>query len=446
MGYNLVQSAWLLGIASNGASNIPVPSTVSDGQDFLQQNLALYLNGDPQYPNAPFPGFLSIFNTQVENGPWEIVWGPCVYLAPGCNQATNAMFVAKTTDTSVTPNVSTYVVAIAATNPSSLYDWINEDAQVEADLMVPWPLPKPYTYVHVAHPAVDAGTPFISAGTALGISNLLNNVKPANGPGIADFLAQVANTNDTVIFAGHSLAGALTPTLAFYLYPTGSSGSGWNQVLVLPTAGATPGNGAPSLFDKNPTAFSQLFTKNFPQVSTGASPYTTWNTDYANEDDVVPHAWNQLNRFLPTESGGVYSNPWGVLSKSMAESMAAMVVAAEGLALGGYYENLPQTLFPSPQMTYSWTLNTQTGQYDYPPEAIAAPVYTASNPLSTQDDFSSALKINHVEAYYFFFGVLPPPMVPPTGLVPVPLETDGSKPAPKPSRKDLVRQAARLSP
>ncbi|MCW2244691.1 hypothetical protein M2352_000282 [Azospirillum fermentarium] len=422
-----------------------MPSTVSDGQDFLQQNLALYLNGDPQYPNAPFPGFLSLFNTQVETGPWDIVWGPCVYLAPGCNEATNAMFVAKTTDTSVTPNVSTYVVAIAATNPASLYDWIDEDAQVEASLMVPWPLPKPYTYVHVSHPVVDAGSPFISAGTALGISNLLNNVKPAGGPGIADFLAQAANPNDTVIFAGHSLAGALTPTLAFHLYPDGAAGSGWKQVLVLPTAGATPGNGAPGLLDKNPTAFSQLFTRNFPQISTGFSPYTAWNTDYANQADVVPHAWNQLGDFMPVLNGTVFSNPWGVLSASMAASMAAMLTTAEGLALGGFYENLPQITFPPPGQMYSWTLNQQTGQYGYPPAAVDAPVYTAANPLSTQADFGSALKVNHVEAYYFFFGVLPPPRMPPTGLVPVPLETDGGTPAPKPSRKDLVLHAARLS-
>ncbi len=442
MAYDIVQSAWLLGIAANGASSIKVPSTITDGQSFLEQNLSLYLNGNTQDQGGTFPGFLSVFNTQVANGPWEIAWGPHVYLAPGCNEATNAMFVAKYTDTSVTPNASTYVVAIAATNPASFYDWIKEDAQVEATLTVQWPLPANYVYSAHTHLPYDANTPLISAGTALGISNLLNNVKPKNGPDIQTFLSQSANANDTLIFAGHSLAGALTPTLAFYLYPTGSTNSGWKQVLVLPTAGATPGNGGPGLTEKNPTGFAQLFTQNFPQVSTGLSPYTTWNTDYANQADVVPHAWNQLGDFIPTLS---LTNPWGVLSAGMAVTLTGLLKTAQGIALDGHYTNLPQTTFAPSGKMYSWILNSQTDQYEYPPTAVDAPVYSKENPLSTNDDLGSALLVSHVQAYFFFFNVLPGPRMPPGGLVPVPLQADGTPPQPAPTRKDLERQAALLS-
>lgn len=446
MGYDIVQSAWMLGIAANGASNIKVPSTITDGQHFLEENLSLYLKGDPTRPGGAFPGFLSVFNTQVENGPWDIVWGPHVYLAPNCNEATNAMFVAKYTDTSVTPNASTYVVAIAATNPGSFYDWINEDAQVEATLTVPWPLPENYVFSSKAHVPYGAGTPFISAGTALGVSNLLNNVKPTNGPDIQTFLTQSVNPDDTLIFAGHSLAGALTPTLAFYLYPNGTSESGWKQVLVLPTAGASPGNGAPGLIESNPTAFSQLFTAKFPQVATGLTPYPTWNTDYANQADVVPHAWNQLGDFIPTLQKEYFVNPWGVLSDTMAASITGLLKTAQGIAVLGFYNNLPQTTFPAPCQKYEWTVDQTTGLYEYPPTAVAAPAYTQSNPLSTKADLGTAVLINHVDAYYFHFGVLPPVRMPPGGLVPVPLQQDGSAPEPTPTRKDLVRQAAQLSP
>lgn len=449
MAYDIVQTAWLLGIAANGASSIQVPSSVTDGQSFLEQNLSLYMKGNMDQEGGTFAGVLATLNTQVANGPWSIVWGPHVYLAPNCDEATNAMYVAKYTDTSVTPNTSTYVVAVAATNPASIYDWLNEDARVEPNLTVPWPLPDNYIYAEISHLPLAADVPFISGATALGISNLLNYTGPKDN-NIQTFLKSVANTNDTLIFAGHSLAGALTPTLAFHLYPTGTEKSGWGQVLVLPTAGATPGNGAPGLIVKNPQAFSELFAQNFPPTSTGLTPYTTWNTDYANQDDVVPHAWNQLSGFRPTQNPSpnqdTYTNPWGVMTAAVGLKLGALLDTAQTISFGGYYQNINQIIFQPTGQYYAWTLNSTTNQYEYPPTATDVTAFTVSNPLTTSADLGNALLWSHVQAYFFFFGVLPPVRMPPGGLVPVPLDESQAPAQTQAGRKDLLRLAAQLSP
>ncbi|MEN9864973.1 MAG: hypothetical protein RL748_563 [Pseudomonadota bacterium] len=57
------------------------------------------------------------------------------------------------------------------------------------------------------------------------------------------FLNSKVNANDTLIFTGHSLAGALSPTMAMFLY-SDPANSGWKSIHVQPSAGATPGNAA----------------------------------------------------------------------------------------------------------------------------------------------------------------------------------------------------------
>jgi hypothetical protein len=83
--------------------------------------------------------------------------------------------------------------------------------------------------------------PAVSAATALGVSNLLMQMTDPTHGTRQRFLTHAANANSTLIFCGHSPAGALSPTLAMYHCPQ-PTGRGWQQVLVLPTAGASPGN------------------------------------------------------------------------------------------------------------------------------------------------------------------------------------------------------------
>jgi hypothetical protein len=159
------------------------------------------------------------------------------------------------------------------------------------------------------------------------------------------FLTHAANANSTLIFCGHSLAGALSPTLAMHLCPQ-PTGRGWQQVLVLPTAGASPGN----------TKFAALFAAAYPPVSSGVGrAYDNWNTVHANADDVMAHAWDQRNEIIADpDAKGNYRSVYGVMDPAIGKAVTDAIEAAEALALGGYYLNLTQTKFQPTWGTWTW--------------------------------------------------------------------------------------------
>ncbi|MGE5515365.1 MAG: lipase family protein [Bacteroidota bacterium] len=196
-------------------------------------------------------------------GEWSLVWGPAVWQHPfdlrGYSDNAIAVFHNAASDTTV--------CAIAATNANSIFDWAVEDFWVSDK--VRW-----------QYSPAD-GVPWLSAATNFGIGMLLTLRDPQTGAFLPDYLNSEASTGTSLIFAGHSLAGALSPSLAMLLYGTQSARQEWKQVLVYPTAGASPGN----------AAFARAFAEQFPPQTTGSQPWQRWNTLLWNRLDVVPHAW-----------------------------------------------------------------------------------------------------------------------------------------------------------
>ena len=190
-------------------------------------------------------------------GTWELVWGPAVYEFPTSDRPDNTMFV-------VSNNSGELVVAVAGTNPYSFLDWIVEDFLVSAQVL--WLTGSPFSLERK-----------ISLGTFIGLS-VLQKLMPGPGqPGagvlLKDFLATQVSAPVTVNVAGHSLGGALSPTLALWLSevrkewdPAGNA-----SLSVLPSAGPTAGNEA------------------FAQYSD--SQIGTQVTRLYNPLDVVPKAW-----------------------------------------------------------------------------------------------------------------------------------------------------------
>jgi hypothetical protein len=126
------------------------------------------------------------------------------------------------------------------------------------------------------------GSPFslerkISLGTFLGLS-VLQTLKPGPGqPGagvlLKDFLASQVSAPITINVSGHSLGGALSPTLALWLSDVRAEWdpAGNATLSVLPSAGPTAGN----------AAFAQ-----YSDSQIGAQV-----TRLYNPLDIVPKAW-----------------------------------------------------------------------------------------------------------------------------------------------------------
>lgn len=200
---------------------------------------------------------------------WKIVWGPAIYTFELGIFQDNGMFVAQQKS-----NPDNYVVAIRGTNFIAVPDWIFEDFDVV--IMRDWEAGK--------------GSPKISAATNEGVWVLQEKMKPTSnerrkklpgeGLSLEEYLKNEANNNRkiNVSFTGHSLGGALAPTLALYFKERQGQVGEWdsqNNATITATsfAGATAGN------------------KDFASYSNhemGSAMRRIHNLN-----DVVPHAWNQ---------------------------------------------------------------------------------------------------------------------------------------------------------
>ena len=196
---------------------------------------------------------------QGQMGKWEIAWGPAVVQFTTDSYAVNAIYLAHSLD-----RPSWYVVSVAGTNPSSPFDWLVEDLLVREQ--VPW--------IYALLSAPDAK---ISLGTAVGLV-ILQNAKPSGdrpnaGRSLRDFLSRLPARPIELNLTGHSLGGALAPTLALWLKDIQWF---WNpggnvQISALPSAGPSAGNRAFSLY----------------------SDRTVTTRRFVSSLDVVPHAWNE---------------------------------------------------------------------------------------------------------------------------------------------------------
>lgn len=295
--YTLQQQVFALSFLSNAADQ--QTGSVAD----LQANAAGVINEKLTNPAVV---------AQLGSS-WKIVWGPIVFQEPASDVADNAMVVYQGTG-AVGP---VYVVGIAATNAGSQFDQDVEDRDVGST--VPF----------------DGNGAWIAAGTSVGVQNLKAMTDPAGGS-LQSFLESRAASNATLIFAGHSLGGALSPTLALDLVVNqGLDRTKWKDVFVYPSAGPTPGN----------PAFRDLFAATFAQQA-AAEAWNAWNMDVVNSLDIVPRAWSQLPS-LPA----LYPYPAAV--RAAIQVMVDALIVKDRLSTTNVYATLPTSSFtgkvnPSP--------------------------------------------------------------------------------------------------
>jgi hypothetical protein len=254
--YNLQQQAFVVSVLSNAAA-----STGGDA-GMLQQDLTAKIQS--VFGDATAQGYIG--------SNWSIGWGPVVYVDPSDKKmvADNAMFAAKNGDT------GDIVVGIAGTNPVSKFDIGTEDFDVGT--LVPFGPAG-------ANANIDQGT---LDGVGI-LEALVDTTQPSDSQTILGWLNNLAPTKANLVIAGHSLGGALSPSLALDLVLNqGLKTSNFTNVYVYPTAGPTPG-------DAN---FSKLFGQTFPAVAAppGGKPWQVWNQVVWNSIDAVPHAWWALDQ------------------------------------------------------------------------------------------------------------------------------------------------------
>ncbi len=213
----------------------------------------------PKSPQDRIKEYLDLLNYHTK-AKWRLVWGAALFSFPlnlG-RHIDNVIFVARNGET------NDYAVAIAGTDARSLADWVCEDLTVHE--LKPWPFP-------VTWPS----PPKISAATHHGLTILRDLRPPLDHPGALEtvftFLKSVAEEREVnVSFTGHSLGGALAPTLALALVDDSQSWSRKPNVVPFSFAGPTPGDGVFAAY------FASVFGDRLQRIWNGL--------------DIVPHAWN----------------------------------------------------------------------------------------------------------------------------------------------------------
>ncbi|MCY0993468.1 hypothetical protein OV203_40395 [Nannocystis sp. ILAH1] len=293
-------------------------------------------------------------------GQWQLVWGPGVLVGKD-GYSVNTMYVSQSV-----ADPSQYVISIGGTNFNSPIDTLIEDLHVYKQ--VPWLF------------NIGAIGAKIALGTAIGLLNL-QNLRPAprlpgEGTTLVDFLRTIVSNKVHITVAGHSLGGALAPTVALWLADTA-------QGLVLPwDPGKNATIGAQSF--AGPTAGNGEFAF-YSGARLGALLQPAYNTL-----DLVPHAWAEFGTPSLFEMWKIYEpNIAPPVLPKVDLSYAAIVVLVEVfrlLAMGGGYTTLPN-------------LKPVTGSY-------TTDAYKSST-LDSLQKFLAQGAYQHIEGYYAPFGYDP---------------------------------------
>jgi hypothetical protein len=193
---------------------------------------------------------------------WSLVWGPAVYKFSVGLLDDNMMYVVRDNG-----NPAHLAIVVRGTNPKALDDWLAEDFDV--DDQVTWEYGNPPSGVKISK-AISEGL--------LHLQTLTPAVEPGQGQTLTTFLQAQSKAYPSLQLdvTGHSLGGALAPTLALWLADTQADWtSGSVQFQVFPLAGPTPGN----------LEFANYYDSRLAaQTLRMHNPY-----------DVVPRAWNVDN-------------------------------------------------------------------------------------------------------------------------------------------------------
>ena len=279
----------------------------------LASNLLNDLKGTQTSLQAALRLGLTIDLPIIDPG-WQLVWGPVVWKNEPENAETgpdNSWYIAyhpnlPFEDGSVHP---TYVIAVAGTPAESTYAWTEQNFAVHSvtDFKAWVAGGIQNRPVIVLAKGVVEGNAYIATGTVNAVHLLLTTPAPEGavsaGSTLLDFIPNLDHSASLrFISTGHSLGGALSPSLAFTLVLAGYIPC--DTTLTYPSAGPSPGN----------IGFTDFFVQTFPaRKSDEAGGYKGWNINLVNTLDVVPQAWSVFRSISPEQNLGnipaIYRRP-----------------------------------------------------------------------------------------------------------------------------------------
>ncbi|MDR3566044.1 MAG: hypothetical protein P4N59_32040 [Negativicutes bacterium] len=231
----------------------------------LSLSFSAYAGESEQNPTAAIQAVLELLEPYI--GTFRTVWGPAWHTASALDDAL-AYIVQNAA------NPAEYYLIIRGTNTRSLSSWLWQDLAV--DQLIEWSsVPQDPEHLSGAPPGAAA----IAKGTNLGLDLLLNRMTiPDQLPPLFTFLQDLAAANCQQIIlnvTGHSLGGALAPTLALWLsdrWPAEADAPLRPDIYAWSFASPAIGN------------------REFAQYADAC--LGTKYTSYSNPLDIVPHAWN----------------------------------------------------------------------------------------------------------------------------------------------------------
>lgn len=194
---------------------------------------------------------------------WEVVWGPALFSLPGTIFDDAFLFMVRQKSD---PNQ--YYIAIRGTNPVAIPNWIIWDFQAKDQKA--WPFVEP----------TEDFQPKVSESTNFGFNTIYSLRPPIGMPGAQETLLEFLNKElkgkkkAKVCVTGHSLGGALSPTVALWLTDVKAENAFKDtEFSVVAFAGPTAGN----------TDFANYSNEKLAGKC----------DRIANSLDIVPHGWEK---------------------------------------------------------------------------------------------------------------------------------------------------------
>lgn len=262
---------------------------------------------------------------------WEITWGPVVWKHDPhdfTKGPDHIWFVARNPSLKFADGEhrDTYVASIAGS--ATIYNWFDN---FRVNQVVDFPN---WLKNGLVSPPLPATSPsrngcYIALGTARGVYRLATVTPPQSAAGSGVPLPTYwssfpPSAHTKVIFTGHSLGAALSPTLALGLLNSlAFIKFSPENILLYPTAGPNTGN----------WQFVQQLQTAFPK--TPGPRYEVWNCNIVNNLDIVSQAWCTSAVASPEQNmdniPSIYGHPllWSVktaVKESKARANASRVI------------------------------------------------------------------------------------------------------------------------